>query len=154
MQLGLIGPVPLTLSSDDSLNQPAYRIALRPRLPLEAKKMFGEKTIERNISVFRLGPLFAAFVLSVIALTAITTSAQVTGSATLRGTLKDPRGAVVPNASVRLINEATKAERKTQSNDDGQYVFTIRDNDTLDSCYSHSNAKSKVVSCYGWKRQK
>jgi hypothetical protein len=38
--------------------------------------------------------------------------------------------------------------------DDGQYVFTIRDNDTLDSCYSHSNAKSKVVSCYSWKRQK
>lgn len=38
--------------------------------------------------------------------------------------------------------------------DDGQYVFTIRDNDTLDACYSHSNAKSKVVSCYSWKRQK
>jgi hypothetical protein len=38
--------------------------------------------------------------------------------------------------------------------DDGQYLFTIRDNNTLDACYSHSNPKSKVVSCYSWIRQK
>ena len=38
--------------------------------------------------------------------------------------------------------------------DDGQYLFTIRDSDTLDACYSHSNSKSKVASCYSWKRQK
>ena len=38
--------------------------------------------------------------------------------------------------------------------DDGQYVFTIRDSNTLDACYSHLNASSKVVSCYEWKRIK
>jgi hypothetical protein len=38
--------------------------------------------------------------------------------------------------------------------DDGQYLFTIRDSDTLDTCYSHAKAESKVVSCNAWKRQK
>jgi hypothetical protein len=38
--------------------------------------------------------------------------------------------------------------------DDGQYLFTVRDNDTLDACYSHLTASSKVVACYEWKRVK
>ena len=38
--------------------------------------------------------------------------------------------------------------------DDGQYLFTIRDRDTLDACYFHSNTTSKVVACYAWKRVK
>jgi hypothetical protein len=37
---------------------------------------------------------------------------------------------------------------------DGQYLFTIRDSATLDACYSHAKPESKVVSCYTWKRQK
>ncbi|HKX33345.1 MAG TPA: carboxypeptidase regulatory-like domain-containing protein [Blastocatellia bacterium] len=49
--------------------------------------------------------------------------AQATGSATLRGIIKDQNGAVVPKASVTLINEATKGERKTQSTEAGIYVF-------------------------------
>jgi hypothetical protein len=50
--------------------------------------------------------------------------AQSTGSSTLRGTVKDPNGAVIPKASVTLTNEATKDERKTRTNDDGIYVFS------------------------------
>jgi len=50
--------------------------------------------------------------------------AQGTGSATLRGTVKDPKGAVVPSATVTVINERTKDERKTTTNDEGVYVFT------------------------------
>ncbi|MFL6332562.1 MAG: carboxypeptidase regulatory-like domain-containing protein [Pyrinomonadaceae bacterium] len=50
--------------------------------------------------------------------------AQTTGSATLRGTVKDPAGAVVPNASVTLTNEGTKEERKATTNDEGGYVFS------------------------------
>ncbi|MBV9929279.1 MAG: carboxypeptidase regulatory-like domain-containing protein [Acidobacteria bacterium] len=49
---------------------------------------------------------------------------QTTGSATLRGTVKDPAGAVVPNASVALVNEGTKEERKATTNDEGGYVFS------------------------------
>ncbi|HET6850969.1 MAG TPA: carboxypeptidase regulatory-like domain-containing protein [Pyrinomonadaceae bacterium] len=50
--------------------------------------------------------------------------AQTAGGATLRGTVKDPAGAVVPDASVVLINERTKDERKTTTNSEGLYVFT------------------------------
>ncbi|HWS89578.1 MAG TPA: carboxypeptidase regulatory-like domain-containing protein [Pyrinomonadaceae bacterium] len=52
------------------------------------------------------------------------TFAQATGSATLRGTVKDPAGAVVPNASVTLVNQGTKEERKATTNDEGGYVFS------------------------------
>src|SRR5215211_3464738 len=52
------------------------------------------------------------------------TFAQTTGSATLRGTVKDPQGAVIRDASVTLINEGTKDERKTTTSDDGNYVFS------------------------------
>ena len=38
--------------------------------------------------------------------------------------------------------------------DDGQYVFTIRDRDTLDVCYSHMTQASKVVACFPWTRAK
>jgi hypothetical protein len=38
--------------------------------------------------------------------------------------------------------------------DDGEYLFTIRDSDTLDTCYRHLKPTSKVVACYTWNRQK
>src|SRR5262245_36189995 len=50
--------------------------------------------------------------------------AQATGSATLRGTVKDQAGAVVTKATVVLINEATKVERKATSNENGAFVFS------------------------------
>jgi hypothetical protein len=38
--------------------------------------------------------------------------------------------------------------------DDGQYIFTIRDIETLDVCYSHTTQSSKVVACYPWTKNK
>jgi hypothetical protein len=52
-------------------------------------------------------------------------------------------GAISPNNKNGIILD-----------DDGQYLFTVRDSDTLDACYSHSNANSKVVACYEWKRSR
>ena len=68
----------------------------------------------------------------------------------------------------RFIGELASGERKERLigaispnnlggvmlDDDGQYVFTIRDNETLDVCYSHSNAASKVVACFPWTKNK
>lgn len=48
---------------------------------------------------------------------------QSTGSATLRGTVKDPQGAIVRGAAVTLSNQRTKDERKATTNDDGVFVF-------------------------------
>lgn len=76
-----------------------------------------------------LRSLYATLIISifVISLTMLAgvkpVAAQATGSATLRGTVKDPQGAIVRNASVTLVNERTKDERKTKTNDDGTYTF-------------------------------
>ncbi|HEX7334340.1 MAG TPA: carboxypeptidase regulatory-like domain-containing protein [Pyrinomonadaceae bacterium] len=50
--------------------------------------------------------------------------AQSTGSATLRGTVKDPQGAIVRDATVTLVNDRTKDERQTKTSEDGTYTFT------------------------------
>ncbi|HEY3134542.1 MAG TPA: TonB-dependent receptor, partial [Blastocatellia bacterium] len=48
---------------------------------------------------------------------------QTTGNATLRGTVKDPQRAVIGKASVTLISEATRDERKTTTTEDGLFQF-------------------------------
>jgi len=50
-------------------------------------------------------------------------AAQNTGSATLRGTVKDGQGAVVNGATITLVNERTKDERQTKTSEDGTYTF-------------------------------
>ncbi len=49
--------------------------------------------------------------------------AQTTGSAMLRGVVKDQTGAVIPGATVALINQGTKETRNTITNDEGAYLF-------------------------------
>ncbi|HMX30474.1 MAG TPA: carboxypeptidase-like regulatory domain-containing protein, partial [Blastocatellia bacterium] len=53
--------------------------------------------------------------------------AQVSTSASVRGTVKDPNGAVVAKATVVLISERTQSERKTNTSSDGAYAFTAVD---------------------------
>ncbi|MBO0857710.1 MAG: TonB-dependent receptor [Chloracidobacterium sp.] len=50
--------------------------------------------------------------------------AQITGSTTLRGVVKDEKGALLTDATVTLVNEATKVERKTTTNREGIYVLS------------------------------
>src|SRR5260370_3622962 len=49
--------------------------------------------------------------------------AQTTGS--LRGTVKDVSGAVIPHATVIVINTATSAQRDEVTDDQGAYPFTL-----------------------------
>ena len=65
-------------------------------------------------------------VLTLIALLALAPSwAQVTASASLRGTITDPSGALVPNATVRLLGSGVGV--RTQSGALGEYSFaTVR----------------------------
>src|SRR5260221_5441305 len=48
-----------------------------------------------------------------------------TGTSTIRGTVTDPQGRVVPGATVTLTNVETNAVRSTKSNDTGSYVFDL-----------------------------
>ena len=42
---------------------------------------------------------------------------------TLRGTVRDPSGAVIPGADVTVTNETTGGKQTTQSTSTGEYVF-------------------------------
>ncbi|HLJ44867.1 MAG TPA: carboxypeptidase-like regulatory domain-containing protein [Bryobacteraceae bacterium] len=59
----------------------------------------------------------ALWLLSIVLL-----SAQ--GTTSLSGTVTDPTGAVVPAASITLINTDTDAQREAQSDSQGRYAFT------------------------------
>ncbi|MFN7927972.1 MAG: carboxypeptidase-like regulatory domain-containing protein [Blastocatellia bacterium] len=52
-----------------------------------------------------------------------TVTAQTSGSASLRGTVTDPSGAVVPNAKIALRDEQTQQERFATTNQEGGFVF-------------------------------
>src|SRR5437899_7395621 len=49
--------------------------------------------------------------------------AQTAATADLRGTVKDPSGAIIQNATITVRDEARNFERSTQSNDSG--FFTL-----------------------------
>jgi hypothetical protein len=55
--------------------------------------------------------------------------AQVGSAATLRGVVKDPQGAAVPDASVTLTSKGKGAQRTATTDDRGSYVFTAIDPD-------------------------
>jgi len=63
-----------------------------------------------------------AVVFTAVLLAASVVSSQ-TGTSTVRGTITDPNGRVIPNATVTLTNTETSAARSTKSSDTGAYVF-------------------------------
>jgi len=68
--------------------------------------------------------IVSVFVFSLTVLAGVQpAAAQTTGSATLRGTVKDPQGAIIRGATVTLINERTSEERHATSSEDGTYTF-------------------------------
>src|ERR1700741_4905954 len=75
-------------------------------------------------SVRRLYAIISVLAFSLLILANVQpVAAQTTGSATLRGTVKDPQGAILRDATVTLINERNKDERRAKSSDDGTYTF-------------------------------
>ena len=52
-----------------------------------------------------------------------TALAQATGTVT--GVVSDSTGAVVPNATIKLVSKATNQEKTITSSDDGIYTFTL-----------------------------
>ncbi|HLM59890.1 MAG TPA: carboxypeptidase regulatory-like domain-containing protein, partial [Pyrinomonadaceae bacterium] len=63
---------------------------------------------------------------SFVLLCSMMTLAQ-TSRGSISGVVKDPNGAVVPSASVTIVNEATSVERTTTTNDEGLYRFEALD---------------------------
>ena len=73
-------------------------------------------------AITRLVCRFVGLTICLVALVTVSAFGQ-TRSATLRGTVKDPAGAILRGATVTLTNERTKEERKITTTDEGTYVF-------------------------------
>ena len=71
-------------------------------------------------------------VLGLACLIAASLPAQITATATLQGTVTDKSGAVVPNASIKIINKATGEARSGVSNGAGLYSFNLLPAGTYD----------------------
>ncbi|MBA3335068.1 MAG: carboxypeptidase regulatory-like domain-containing protein, partial [Acidobacteria bacterium] len=64
------------------------------------------------------------FLSVMLVLLGITTVIAQEGSATLRGEVLDPSGAVVPGATVSIVNQETGLNRRSvTTSDSGDYVF-------------------------------
>jgi hypothetical protein len=73
-----------------------------------------------------LGLAFGLFLLLLAAPSAL---AQTTGSATVRGTVKDQNGDIIRDATITLTSEKTGVSRTTRSTSEGLYVFAQVDPD-------------------------
>src|SRR5258708_7355908 len=94
----------------------------RARMPA---RQFEEDVMEFSIQrwkTYRVFVLWQACLLSGILLLSGTGWAQLS-TASLGGAVRDPSGAVVPNAQIVLRNVATGVENTTTSNSAGAYLF-------------------------------
>jgi Carboxypeptidase regulatory-like domain/TonB dependent receptor len=63
------------------------------------------------------------FLLLIVVMCGLPVAAQVTTVGSITGTVKDPQGAVVPNASITVKNNATGLARSTTTSEEG--IFTV-----------------------------
>lgn len=77
-----------------------------------------------SLPVIARSLLLSSFLLITYHSSLITVPGQ-SATATLSGTVVDANGAVVPGASVRLINSATGLQRETKTNDSGDFTAPL-----------------------------
>ena len=73
--------------------------------------------------MFRRGALQRILPLLALILAALSASAQSGNAGAIRGTVTDPSGAVIPDATVRVSNELSGYERTTETDSTGQFTF-------------------------------
>lgn len=84
--------------------------------------------------------------LALFALLTVTPAAfaQTSGSATLRGTVKDAAGAIVPASTVTITSNRTSAERKITTGNEGTFTFPSLDPGTYTLKVEAANFKTYV----------
>ncbi|HTV55200.1 MAG TPA: carboxypeptidase-like regulatory domain-containing protein, partial [Terriglobia bacterium] len=73
--------------------------------------------LQTRITMFRVTSLYLGIVLA-----ATICPAQLTTTGTITGTVRDASGAVVPGASIKVLNQNTGVTSTTQTNSDGSFV--------------------------------
>jgi hypothetical protein len=81
-----------------------------------------ESATSRQIKSFVSGMYKAGLLILLVLLTAGTAQAQVS-TASVNGVVRDPKGAVIPGATVTLTSVETTVEHPTVSNGSGEYVI-------------------------------
>jgi hypothetical protein len=72
---------------------------------------------------FNRGKIFRILPAVVLALAALSASAQSGNAGAVRGTVTDPSGAVIPNATVHLTNASSGVDRTATTDAAGQFIF-------------------------------
>ncbi len=91
---------------------------------------------------------FASFrrtVLLIACTILLTTLAQAQYRGSIRGTVTDPQGAVVPGATVTLLNTDTNLAMKATSDESGIYIFNAIPSAHYKMTVEHSGFKTKVL---------
>ncbi len=73
----------------------------------------------------RIDHLLPAFFYLLVSVFCLTSSYAQSATAALSGTVEDPKGAVVPGASIVLINADQGSQRLTTTNSEGSFVFPL-----------------------------
>jgi hypothetical protein len=79
--------------------------------------------VDRRVKRVRHTARVATFLLCTLLLASHSAFAQGSTTATIRGTVQDPTGGVLPGATVTTTNTGTKAVTTTVTDDRGQYLF-------------------------------
>jgi hypothetical protein len=72
---------------------------------------------------YKHGAISRVFPILILIFAALNAVAEGSNSGTVRGTVTDPSGAVVPNATVHLINQVSGLDRTVTTDSSGQFVF-------------------------------
>ena len=73
---------------------------------------------------FNRGSILRIFPLLALILVAFSARAQSGNAGTVRGTVTDPSGAVIPNAVVHLTNQVSGFDRTAATNSQGEFEFS------------------------------
>ncbi len=88
---------------------------------------------------------FAALTLAGILVFSASPAIAQTSPTALRGLVKDPSGAVIPNVSLTLKDTATGIEKTAQSGSDGSYIFPILMNGTYELTATANGFQKAVI---------
>jgi hypothetical protein len=104
----------------------AEKLSLFRRLGLQPQRTSGTRdralVPEESPGAF-FGACFA-LIFFVLLLNTSPISAQIGNSGSIEGTVKDPSGAAVPNATVQIVNPVSGLDRTTVTGADGSFRFT------------------------------
>jgi Carboxypeptidase regulatory-like domain len=87
------------------------------RVSLHVNRLKCARMIKRCVGLFLA---LSIFVFSVQA------KSQVAGAGSIQGTVTDPAGALIPNASVKLVESSTQVTLTTKTTSGGDYAFPHR----------------------------